>query len=196
MIKTILLDADGVIINGELFSNVLKRDYGLTKEDTTDFFKGKFLDCLIGKADLKKEIEPFLKIWKINKSVDDFLKYWFESENKINEQLINYINEIKEKGINCYIATNQEKYRTEYLLKQMGFSKIFNKVFSSAQLGYRKPDENFYLSIIDRLKVDKDEIVFWDNSLTHIEAAKQFGIQAELYSNFDHFKNKMNQYFF
>ena len=30
------------IINGELFSDVLDRDYGLTKEDTAGFFKGKF----------------------------------------------------------------------------------------------------------------------------------------------------------
>jgi putative hydrolase of the HAD superfamily len=194
MIKTVLFDADGVIINGELFSDVLERDYGLTKKNTLDFFKGKFLDCLTGKADLRQEIEPFLKTWNINKSVDDFLKYWFESEHKINEQLIIYINKLKEKGINCYIATNQEKYRTKYLLEQTGFSKIFNNVFSSAQLGYRKPHENFYLSIIDKLKVNKNEILFWDNSMSHIEAAKQFGIQAELYSNFDRFKNIMNQY--
>lgn len=51
MIKVVLFDADGVIVNGEIFSNVLKQDYGLTKEDTLGFFKGKFLECLIGKAE-------------------------------------------------------------------------------------------------------------------------------------------------
>jgi len=35
-----------------------------------------------------------------------------------------------------YLATNQEKYRTAYLLDQMGFGRQFDGIFSSAYVGY------------------------------------------------------------
>jgi beta-phosphoglucomutase-like phosphatase (HAD superfamily) len=40
MIKVVLFDADGVLINTELFSVHLARDYGISMETTLPFFTG------------------------------------------------------------------------------------------------------------------------------------------------------------
>jgi len=61
MIKAILFDADGVLINGEMFSNVLDRDYGIPSDKTLPFFSGIFREAVSGKADLKEIITPHLK---------------------------------------------------------------------------------------------------------------------------------------
>ncbi len=61
MIKTILFDADGVLINGGQFSSHLEKDYGITREITAPFFTGPFIECLIGNADLKEVIPPYIK---------------------------------------------------------------------------------------------------------------------------------------
>ena len=37
MIKVVLFDADGILINGEMFSVQLARDYGINAEVYTDF---------------------------------------------------------------------------------------------------------------------------------------------------------------
>ena len=66
MIKALLFDADGVLVNGEMFSNHLLRDHGLDSEVTAPFFKGPFTDCVIGKADLKAVIAPYLQQWGWN----------------------------------------------------------------------------------------------------------------------------------
>jgi putative hydrolase of the HAD superfamily len=63
---------------------------------------------LIGKADLKEVVRPFLKEWGWEKSVEDFLDYWFKSEHKIDEELVDYIQELRKKGVNCYLVTNQK----------------------------------------------------------------------------------------
>lgn len=194
MLKALILDADGVIINGIRFSQRLKVDYGLTIEDTAAFFQGKFQECLVGKADLKKELPQHLKEWGWNKSVEEFLEYWFKSEHQLNQELINYLSSIKNK-IKCYVATNQEKYRTEYIIDKMGFNQIFDKVFSSAYIGHKKPQKEFYEYFLKNIgDINKEEIIFWDNSKEHISSAQKVGLKAELYKNFNDFKTKMQMY--
>lgn len=191
MIKAILFDADGVLINSEMFSRHLAKDYGISTDITDPFFTGPFKDCLIGNADLKEILPPYLKEWGWEKSVDDFLDYWFESEHKIDEELVQYIQELRGRGVKCYLATNQEKYRVQYMLDKMGFSQCFDKIYASAHLGYRKPAMEFYTKVTEDLGLDKEEILFWDDTQGNIEAAKDFGIKTELYLSFEDFKNKM-----
>ncbi|MGI8420041.1 MAG: HAD family hydrolase [Candidatus Levyibacteriota bacterium] len=136
MIKVILFDADGVLINGELFSEQLQREYNISTKKTISFFEGPFQACLTGNADLKEILAPYLKEWGWKKSVDDLLTYWFEAEHTIDEALVSYIQQLRLKGIKCYVATNQEKYRVAYMLKNMGFNDSFDKVYASAHLGY------------------------------------------------------------
>src|SRR5260221_12594154 len=99
MIKAILFDADGVLINGEMFSSVLEREYGISTKITTPFYAGPFQACLTGKADLKKIIKPYLKKWGWQKSVDEFLKTWFRAEHTIDKDLVDYIQELRKKDI-------------------------------------------------------------------------------------------------
>ena len=40
----------------------------------------------------------------------------------------------------------------------------------------------------------KNEILFFDDTPENIEAARQFGINAEVYTKFDDFKLKMKNY--
>lgn len=195
MIKVILFDADGVLINGGMYSNELERGYGITSKITRPFFMGVFQECLINAKDLKTEIEPYLEQWGWKKSVQDFMDEWFEYEHKINSPLINYIQKLRAQGTKCVVATNQEKYRADYMLQKMGFNFSFDKVYASAHLGARKPDQKFFEKILLNFpEVDKSEILFWDDSPGHVTAAKQFGINAELYTTLADFYEKMKHY--
>lgn len=195
MIKVLLLDADGVLLNGEMFSRLLERDYGITNEQVQPFFRGIFTEATVGKADLKEIIQPYLKEWKWKGTVDDFLQYWFRAEHKIDEQLVEYAQKLRVRGIRCYIATNQEKYRAQYILEEIGFSSKFDGLFVSYELGTQKPLPDYYEKVYEKLQpISKSEILFWDDSLSHVEAAKEFGIKAELYKNFKDFEEKMKRY--
>jgi putative hydrolase of the HAD superfamily len=195
MITTLLFDADGVLINGKKFSAELEREYGISAKHTAPFFTGKFNDCLIGKADLKKEISKHLAEWGWKRSAEDLLEYWFTVEHSLDHDLIEYIQELRRKGITCYIATNQEMYRAAYMLEKMGFRDAFDGVWASAHLGHKKPAEDFFKELLSNIGTTvKEQVLFWDDTKENVEAARNFGIDAEVYTSFSDFKQKMLQY--
>lgn len=195
MIKVVLFDADGVLINGPMFSEYLARDYGITPDKTWLFFTGVFKECVRGKADLKEELPPYLKKWGWKGTVDDFIHYWHNCEHIINQDLVDYIQNLRKKGIKCYLATNQNKYRFDYMLKEMGFSEFFDKCYASANLGHRKPEIEFFQELLRDLgNIDRSQVLFWDDTPRNIAAAKEFGIHAEFYTDFKDFKEIMKKY--
>ncbi|MDE2030930.1 MAG: HAD-IA family hydrolase [Patescibacteria group bacterium] len=195
MIKVLIFDADGVLINGEMFSKILAKEYGISTEITEPFFDGPFSECLVGNIDLKEAISPYLEGWGWKTGVDSFLDYWFSAEHSIDQDLIAYIQECRKRGIKCYVATNQEKHRAEYMLDKLGFVNNFDKLYASAHLGHKKPSLDFYEKLVNDLDgINKEEILFWDDSPKNITAARQFGINAELYTTFEDFNKRMKIY--
>lgn len=193
MIKVIIFDADGVLIhNKKKFSILLAEKYGIPLEKTLPFFNGPFQDCLIGNADLKKTLSSYLSTWGWSKGVDNFLDLWFQTEHNINEELIQYVQKLRQKEILCFLATNNEKYRFQYILDKMGFANSFDKAYASAHLGHKKPEISFFSKILKELKdVKKDEILFVDDSIENVKGALEFGIHTELYVSMDSLKDKL-----
>jgi putative hydrolase of the HAD superfamily len=190
-LKCVLFDADGVVINSEMFSVQYQQKYGVEGDKMLPFFKGEFQDCLTGEADLAEIVKPWLAKWKWDGSVEEFLQFWFRSEHKVDERVVAAIKELRSRGIKCYLATNQEKHRTQYMKEQMGFGQLFDKVYSSAEIGYRKPTPEFFEFVLDEVKsqhgIKPEEVMFFDDSAENIAAAKGLGINAYQYENYDQF---------
>ncbi|HAQ03079.1 hypothetical protein A2467_02000 [Candidatus Nomurabacteria bacterium RIFOXYC2_FULL_36_8] len=197
MIKVLIFDADGVLINGDIFSERFSKEYGIDIDKINPFFDGPFKDCLVGKADLKEVITPYLEEWGWKDGVDNFLEYWFSSEQSINQELIDCIQEYRKNGIKCVMATNQEKYRADYIFNKIGFVNSFDKMYVSAHLGHKKTNIEFFEKLVKDLgDIKKDEILFWDDDIENIKTAKGFGINAEVYTTFADFKQKIKDYSF
>lgn len=196
MNKAIIFDADGVLINAEMFSVAYQKKFGVSNDEMLPFFKGVFQECLVGKADLKVEVEPFLAKWKWPGSVDELLQFWFQAEHQIDERMVAWIKESRVRGVKCYLATNQEKYRTEYMKQEMAFAEIFDHIFSSAELDCKKPQAEFFQIILkwleDNDKIKINEIFYTDDSQEAINAAKTLGIGSFLYKDFESFLSAVN----
>lgn len=196
--KAILFDADGMLWVGEGFSKRYQKEYSLNKDEMSDFFSGSFKECKLGKLDLKEELKSYLKQWNWPGTVDQLLQYWFEEENKIDKRIWQEIERLKKKGIKCYLATNQEKYRLDYLKKEMGFEKLFDQVFCSCEIGHTKDSIKFFEVIFEEMKKEdikeKGEVMFWDDEEKNVRKAREFGFVAELYIGFGDFEEKIIGY--
>jgi|SRR3989344_8225392 len=196
MIKVIIFDADGVLIPHKRgFSITLAEKHDISLEKTLPFFAGPFQECLVGDKDIKEALTPYLEEWGWDKGVDTLLDYWFKLEHNIDEELVDYIQGFRHKGIQCFLATNNEKHRFQYILEKMGFEDMFDKTYASAHLGHKKPNKEFFSKIFEELSnVQKNQILFIDDDKENIQGAKDFGINAELYTSLEDFKEKIAQY--
>jgi len=193
MITVLILDADGVLIQGNAFSERLARDYNVDRDKEKEFFTTKFQECLVGKADLKESIAPYLTSFGWKGTVEELLDYWFAEEYELNKQLIEYVGRLRKSGIRVVLATNQEKYRTQYMLDHMGFDSMFDKIYSSAHLGLKKPAIDFFAHLVKDMQVGKAEVLFWDDDQRNIDGAVEYGIHAEFYDNYDSFLKNMSE---
>ena len=194
-IKAIVFDADGVVIQTPyLFSEYLAQKHGLSREATAPFFTGIFQACLVGKADLKIEIAPYLRAWHWPRTVDAFLQTWFEVENAPDVALLESIARLRRQGIACYLGTNQEKYRVDYMRTIMHFNTHFDDVFASAHIGALKPHPAFYEHVTTQLALMPQHILFFDDMPRNVEAAHTHGWHAEHYTGKDRFDAALAAY--
>ncbi len=180
--KIYMFDADGVVIQSQMFSYKYAQEFNVNISELDDFFKTDFQECLVGKSDLKIAIAPWLKKWNWSKSVDELLNYWFKAEHNINYDLIKSIRELRKNKRKCILATNQEKYRLEYMKKEMDFETTFDKIYSSNLIGFKKPSVEYYRHILDDLNENPGNIIFYDDRQENIESSKSLGINAHLYN--------------
>jgi FMN phosphatase YigB (HAD superfamily) len=189
MIKVLLIDADGVLITGKYFSDRLAEQYGVPIEDILPFFKNEFKQCTLGKADLKEELAKYIPRWNWKDSLENLLDFWF-SGNKVDEKILDILSGLRRKGIKCYLVSDNEKYRAQYLMNQMNLNAYLDGAFFSCEMGCNKSDNLFFEKILSALpQVKPEEMAYCDDDEQNLKIAKQFGIKTEFYGDFRSFEN-------
>jgi putative hydrolase of the HAD superfamily len=196
MIKTVLFDIYGMIINREMrFSKRFSNEFNVPMEKILPFFENEFQLCLVGKADLKEELQKYLSSWNWQGSVDDLLEYWFGHEGDIDPQIMESVRNLRGDGVKCFINTQNDKHLVKYVLENIGLKDFFDGVFCTNEIGYKKPQQEYWQAIYNRLgNPDKETVLCWDDEEKHITAAKEFGFSAELYTRFEAYENKIKSY--
>ncbi len=95
--KHVLFDTDGVIVHPTMWSQEYARRSGILSESMKPFFQGIFADCILGKADLKEAIAPYLDEWKWTETVDEYLREWFVYEHRIDMRVIETVGKLRAK---------------------------------------------------------------------------------------------------
>jgi FMN phosphatase YigB (HAD superfamily) len=185
--KAMLFDVDGVLIKHlSYFSGFLESNgFPNAKNTITTFYKSYInRECDRGVLDPFEEIEPYIKEIMWDKSSKDYYDEQYRYEKQyIDQELLNCISEINRVSIPCYIATNQNQYRKQFLLEEMKISEVFTKAYFSSDMGYVKPEMEYWdyvykdISAIDPTIKPKD-IVFLDDLEDNVESSKNYGFNS------------------
>lgn len=192
MSRIIIFDADGVAVapREQFFSQRLSEDYGISPDLVMSLFKNEFYKCVVGEMDLKEVLKSYVLKWIWKGSVDELLQYWWEGENKMNMPVIEIVEKLRARGVKCYLASDQEKYRAGYLMETVGLSKYFDGHFFSCDLGVSKSKIEFWHKVLSKLgNPNPAEIQFWDDEKENIDAPREAGIDARLFTNMEDLKN-------
>lgn len=173
-----LFDIDGVLNKSDYFTTSYSKDFGIDPQIFSQFFESEFPYTLTNDKDLSEILPTFLKIWKWEKSVDEFLDYWFRNDVKLDRELLLLIRHYRLLGYRVGIVSQQERCRKEYLLHNQGLRNEFDCFYFSCDLGYLKSEANFYKAISEK---ESNPIYLWDDTPAVIEKAAHHNFRAYLY---------------
>jgi putative hydrolase of the HAD superfamily len=189
----IFFDVDGVLIDGwhanaevrKPWDITLNEDLGVDRAAFQRLFFGTpgnrsktpMFECVSGRRDLKTALAEVLPQVGYLGSVDEFMRYWFEKDSNLNARVISLVSELRRASdIKLYVATGQEHYRARYLWNDLGFSRLFDGIFYSAEIGHPKKDIRFFEIINAALEISNGERpLFFDDQPEIIELARQAG---------------------
>lgn len=191
MIKTILIDADGVLLKprDKFFSQRLVEDkYCDDPGKIKEFFVKEYKDISLGKADLKERVAKYLESWGWGGTVEELLEYWFSYENEINQEVLQWVDARRNEGYKVYIVSDHSRYRGRDVMENVGLKKYVDGGFFSGDIGYTKEDPEFFKIILDQLNLNTDEILFIDDDPENIDIAEKIGLQTQLFTGVENLK--------
>lgn len=183
-IKLLMVDVDGVIVNGRpedglpLFT-YLERDLGVSPEALQrEFFRLFWADIVVGREPMLPRLESILSHIAPHVSAQELADYWFKNDSRLDRQLLDDIAVYRSTGIRIVLATNQEHLRAQYLMRELGLSRHVDGIAYSAALGHSKPSAEFFRLAHAMTDLAAEEVAFIDDKLENVEAARDFGWRA------------------
>lgn len=184
-ISTILFDADGVLqypaVNYKLeFTKLL----GPRVQEAEQFFADIFAierTSLTGESDFRKDIVALLNRWGLTQHSDDVLN--ISTQIKPSATILSTIGALRDQGFICCLASNQQSHRARYMSETLGYSKYFDKQFYSCDLGFIKPDEGFFQSILASIGKPANTVLFIDDQESNVLAARSAGLNGAVFSS-------------
>jgi epoxide hydrolase-like predicted phosphatase len=95
-----------------------------------------------------------------------------------NEQLIDYMRELRRRGYRLAICTNNVREWEARWRAILPVDEIFDVVVDSAFVGTRKPERRIYEITLERLGVEASAVLFVDDVELNCNAARELGMQA------------------
>ena len=179
MIKNIIFDFDGVLVDSEIlaakaFAKYMNK-YDI-KIDENEFanFAGKktvqVIDILSQKYSIKDQEKFFTDIMET-------ASYIYNNELIAVEGVCNFLHNTK---LSLYIGSNSTKDRIISGLHKVELNKYFkpDKIYSFDLVGKAKPDPDIYLKAIVDNNLNKNETIIIEDSLVGVKAGANAGVKV------------------
>lgn len=188
MIKTVIFDLGGVLVRTENRQprQKLAEKYGMSYQELSDLVYRTESAKLatIGNVSAEDHQQTILK--NLNLPLDSFST--FEDEfwggDRLDSHLVEFIQSLRGEYKTVLLSNAWDNLRP--LLKGLWkIDSVFDHIFISAELGLAKPDPEIYKVVIDSLDQDPSELIFIDDFVENVKAAREANLNAIHFRNRD-----------
>ena len=175
----VLFDADGVIQGPRPgWMEELAPWGGSRAEEFLRAVAAADVAILTGK-DICAAMHGVMRQFEIIARFEDVIdrRFWIE----VRPPMLAAVREVRDLGVHCAMATNQQNLRGAYMRSSLGFETIFDEQFYSFELGFAKPDTGYFRAIMDRIDAAPDRVLFIDDHEDNVAGASEVGIHSELF---------------
>ena len=189
MITTVLLDLDGVVRHFDPSHVALvERRHGLAP------------GALMGAAFHPDLLEPAITgqvsraHWaeQVGKKVNnpEAATQWMAGRGTVDQEMLRFVDALRLAGTTVAILTNGTSTIPEEM-EFLGLVPHFDAIFSSAEIGYAKPDERAFRAVCKSLAVAPSEVFFTDDTPSKLAGAISLGMHATPFTNVEELRRQL-----
>ena len=185
-IKTIIFDLGAVLININYQLTIIEfAKLGVKNADS--FYSKEVQTNLFNELETGKiSADSFLKLLQKetkNARKNEVRNAWNAMLLTLPKERIELLKKLKQ-DFPIYLLSNTNSIHISEFRKKIGetkyqeFYNLFDKVYYSHEIGFRKPNKETFQLILDENNLKANEVLFIDDSPQHIEGANKLGIQT------------------
>ncbi len=173
MIRTLLVDADGVLQHGPFgWSAGILRRTGASDWEEISAVEGPLMT---GRRDVASAFEAGFARRTV--SVEDLIEYW--NHTVVDAVALALLDAVRESGVRVALASNQQPLRARHMREVLPYAAHLDELFFSCEVGLAKPDPAFFVHVVGRLEADPSETLFVDDMPANVAGARTAGLVAE-----------------
>lgn len=184
-ISDVVFDFGGVVCkaNTAQMKDFLTNSFNINKEELSNAFRDMQSFILIGGSE-----KQFWEQYAIDKKVT-LTNNWYEefgavikkSLTEIPETLV-IIKALQNQGYQTAMLSDVTQYQAE-IIRKMGYYELFDPVLLSYEIGVQKPNPEVFKVLLEKLQVPASHVLFIDDKIENVEAAKKLGIDSIQFVN-------------
>ena len=181
-IQIILFDIGGVFFRWKdrwLFNNIAKR-FGLSELLLTNECKKELPNLRLGKIseqEMWQTIGRQINSKELSNVKCSLIHDFFKAKISIDDSIFAVIKQLQKKNVQMGILSNTTSVMHS-VVKELIDVSCFDFQFLSYEIHMEKPDDEIFEHVTEKIPCPKKEILFIDDRLSNVNAAKNFGIKA------------------
>lgn len=193
MIRHLIFDFGGVFLylgEGKKVHYKLDKIFNITEERAVEIWKEHKEKLLIGEETPKEFLLRMNTLLGVSIDPEKTHKSWLSlnstEKNRINWELVNYVEVLKDK-YQIHMLTNNINLNDKSEWYNSA-TQYFHNIFQSFEIGHKKPNKEAFLHVLKKIDAIPQECVFIDDLQVNVDAANTLGMKGILYTNFEQLK--------
>ena len=193
--KVLVFDLGNVVFECS-FDEVMQswsRSSGKTMEALRDRFQFDFMYEKHEKGEISANayFTYLSKELGLDISIDEIEKGWNAIYGDLIQEMGGLLKDLKLSYRIVALTNTNRSHKLVWEKKYADVLREFEKIFSSHEIGARKPDEAAYRHVLRYLNLPPGEVVFLDDNLENVEAGSRLGMKGIHVRSFQQMRNEL-----
>lgn len=194
-IKAVVFDFGGVIAQADTtqMSNFLITSFNINKEELSSALRD--MQTYVSKGGSEKQFwEQFAIPKKISLPNDWFDQFGIVIKKSLTEmpESLLIVKTLQSQGYQTAMLSDVTQYQAE-IIRKMGYYDLFTPVLLSYEIGVKKPNPEAFQILLKKLNLPASSVLFIDDRMENVEAAKKQGIDSIQFVNPEQLKKELEK---